>query len=149
MTQIRKRCHKNMTRLHELNYVKLLCIVPDINAFALLRKRRMDTKESSIIVNVDEHTRFTTQLSFDLQHPGESLYLGGMFLQIRMYHDAKVAEVVSFQRQHRFDSRYHYPNPKMHQRNEKQQLNFFLGEWLDYCIGRGIVVRFYNERMDA
>ena len=30
-----------------------------------------------------------------------------------------------------------YPNRRMHQVDEKWQLNFFLGEWLRFCLQQG------------
>jgi len=67
-----------------------------------------------------------------------------MHLQVRIYHDARVAEVIDYQHNRRFDSRYKYPNIKMYQTNEKQQINFFLSEWLDFCITQGYVL-YSNE----
>ena len=55
-------------------------------------------------------------------------------LNVRIYHDACVAEVMGYQKHRHFTSRYDYPNPDMFHKNEKQQLNKFLGEWLDHCL---------------
>ena len=37
----------------------------------------------------------------------------------------------------RFKARYDYPNKKLHQRDEKHQINQFLADWLRYCLAHG------------
>ena len=59
-------------------------------------------------------------------------------LTVRVYHDAQLAEVVEFAPFRRAQPRYDYPNPRMHQPNEKSQWNHFLGEWLSHCLQHGI-----------
>ncbi|MDU3048807.1 MAG: DUF1249 domain-containing protein [Escherichia coli] len=47
------------------------------------------------------------------------------------------AEVCSSQQIFRFKARYDYPNKKLHQRDEKHQINQFLADWLRYCLAHG------------
>jgi len=58
-------------------------------------------------------------------------------LQVQVYHDARMAEVISAEHARRFRSIYPYPNSAMHQPDEKAQLNVFLGEWLSHCLACG------------
>ncbi|RTR00761.1 DUF1249 domain-containing protein [Halomonas nitroreducens] len=58
-------------------------------------------------------------------------------MRVHLYHDVRMAEVTDFQRQRHFDGRYRYPNARMHQPDEKLQLNRFLGEWLDHGLAHG------------
>lgn len=58
---------------------------------------------------------------------------------VRLYHDANVAEVVKCQRYQAFLPRYDYPNIDMHQVDEKVQMNRFLGELLAHCLSYGRV----------
>lgn len=58
-------------------------------------------------------------------------------MSVRLYHDAMVAEVCSTQQIYRFKARYDYPNKKLHQRDEKHQINQFLADWLRYCLAHG------------
>ena len=53
-------------------------------------------------------------------------------MSVRLYHDAMVAEVCSSQQIFRFKARYDYPNKKLHQRDEKHQINQFLADWLRF-----------------
>lgn len=59
-------------------------------------------------------------------------------LSVRVYHDARLAEVVAFAQLRRVLPRYDYPNPAMHQPDEKAQWNRFLGEWLSHCLQHGV-----------
>ena len=45
-----------------------------------------------------------------------------------------MAEVISSQNTGKLEPSYDYPNIKMRQRNEKQMVNIFLAEWLDFCL---------------
>ena len=56
---------------------------------------------------------------------------------VTIYHDARSAEVVSYQAQNRFHGSYEYPNSRMRQRDEKVQLNRFLSEFLTLCLEHG------------
>lgn len=58
-------------------------------------------------------------------------------MTIRLYHDARMAEVLSSQDVRQIKPRYDYPNTKMHQQDEKQQINQFLNEWLQLCLSLG------------
>ncbi|GAB2716111.1 DUF1249 domain-containing protein [Halomonas garicola] len=58
-------------------------------------------------------------------------------MRVHLYHDVRMAEVIDFQRERHFSGRYRYPNPRMHQPDEKLQLNRFLGEWLAHGLAHG------------
>jgi uncharacterized protein YqiB (DUF1249 family) len=58
-------------------------------------------------------------------------------LEVQVYHDARMAEVVSAEHARRFRGIYPYPNASMYQPDEKAQLNLFLGEWLSHCLACG------------
>ena len=67
-------------------------------------------------------------------------------ISVRIYHDAKSAEVVRIENQRVFHGAYEYPNKKMRQPDEKEQINKFLGEILSICIDNGLgSVQFANE----
>ena len=58
-------------------------------------------------------------------------------ITVRLYHDARAAEVVEFQNERHFKPVYNYPNGEMRQRDEKVQLNRFLSEYLSTCLAHG------------
>ena len=59
-------------------------------------------------------------------------------IAVRVYHDAKSAEVIKVGNQKVFHGVYEYPNRKMRQPDEKEQINKFFGEVLSLCIENGI-----------
>jgi len=59
-------------------------------------------------------------------------------LTIRLYHDARSAEVVEYQGKRHFRAVYDYPNEDMHHPDEKAQINRFLSEYLALCLAHGI-----------
>ena len=61
-------------------------------------------------------------------------------ITIRMYHDARNAEVVEYQGKRHFRAVYDYPNEDMRHPDEKAQINRFLGEYLSLCLTHGIAV---------
>ncbi|WP_245792374.1 DUF1249 domain-containing protein [Teredinibacter waterburyi] len=58
-------------------------------------------------------------------------------LVVRLYHDANMAEIVSWDRHRNWRPQYEYPNPQMYHADEKLELNRFLGEWLEFCHKQG------------
>lgn len=58
-------------------------------------------------------------------------------MEVRIYHDAEMAEVLRFQAARRIPARNRYPNAAMHARDEKTQVNEFLAECLDHCLREG------------
>lgn len=56
---------------------------------------------------------------------------------LRLYHDARTAEVTEYQSGRRLQARYPYPNAEMRQPDEKIQANRFLAEYLAHCLAHG------------
>jgi len=56
---------------------------------------------------------------------------------LRLYHDARTAEVTEYQSGRRLQPRYPYPNAEMRQPDEKIQANRFLAEYLAHCLAHG------------
>jgi uncharacterized protein YqiB (DUF1249 family) len=87
-------------------------------------------------MNLIERTPYTALVG--LQQSGVASILPNLSLcKIRMYHDARMAEVVEWEGQRGLKGRYEYPNEAMHQEDEKWQRNKFLGELLSYCLREG------------
>ena len=79
---------------------------------------------------------YTTLLAMAEQEPGFS-HLAPKACQVKIYHDARLAEVVAWGKAKKLQGRYHYPNEQMYQEDEKWQMNRFLGEWISHCLGHG------------
>ncbi|WP_227520010.1 DUF1249 domain-containing protein [Mangrovitalea sediminis] len=64
-------------------------------------------------------------------------WLNNPRMTVRVYHDARVAEVISCYRYRRIEAVHDYPNRFMHHPDEKVQINAFLADWLSYCLRFG------------
>ncbi|BDH44548.1 hypothetical protein TUM12370_05920 [Salmonella enterica subsp. enterica serovar Choleraesuis] len=123
-----------MMRLCETNFAKLRRLMPkDEEAGAAINYQ---VNSASYRLTVLESTRYTTLVEIEQTKPAVS-YWSLPSMKVRLYHDAMVAEVCSSQQIFRFKARYDYPNNKLHQRDEKHQINQFLADWLRYCLAHG------------
>ncbi|MFD2190697.1 DUF1249 domain-containing protein [Pistricoccus aurantiacus] len=95
-----------------------------------------DKRFGALWLEVLEVAPYTTTVSISQSGALDS-FVETPRMRVQLYHDVRMAEVVDFQRQRHFDGRYRYPNPRMHQPDEKLQLNRFLGEWLEHGLAHG------------
>jgi len=124
------------------NYMLLLKVLANTNKVNESRNFFISDK-LAYTVKITEVTRYTSvivisQTSNDLSHPTLTKLLQPSMM-VRLYHDARVAEVLSSQGIKRIQPRYDYPNKQMHQQDEKEQTNQFLNEWLHLCLELGQV----------
>ncbi|MBT0585355.1 DUF1249 domain-containing protein [Alteromonas oceanisediminis] len=116
----------------EANYAKLMRLLPDVDTerleyvFSAGEKLRFR-------IRILDSARFTSTLEMRQVQSNSPAFLQPA-MEVRLYHDANVAEVLTSQRVGALDPSYEYPNRGMHQRNEKQMVNRFLAEWLTFCL---------------
>jgi len=120
-----------MQAMCERNYAHILRILPDC-----------DTEELNYVftvadtltyeIKIIDSARYTSTLTLQQISDNMPDYLIPS-MTVRLYHDARMAEVISSQNTSALEPSYEYPNIKMRQRNEKQMVNIFLAEWLDFC----------------
>lgn len=121
-------------RAYETNYMALMKLLPSTDDGGA---RLYNVAQSlQFAVRILENTRYTTLLEI-CQHNDELPDFLRGYMQVRLYHDARMAEVCVSQQISRLHPSYDYPNPAMHQRDEKEQCNHFLAEWLRFCLAHG------------
>ena len=134
---VKSRYSVDLVDLHSLcesNYMRLRRVFPDYENTNDRTVRIGDA--NSLTLSVSERSRYTT--TFQLTHLSAlSKPFGGVRLHVRLYHDARMAEVLGFQQHRQLEGRYLYPNRQMYQRDEKQQQNRYLGELLAFCLAEG------------
>ena len=93
------------------------------------------------VVNISQDAQaFSVKENTSVDEENKNLlHLFRPSMDIRLFHDARMAEVISSQDIRRVKPRYDYPNPDMHHPDEKQQMNQFLKEWLQLCLRLGKV----------
>lgn len=118
--------------LCERNYAMLLRLLPDCDTVDLTY--RFDVSDRlRYQIRIIESTRYTSVVSFAQIDKNTPNFLQPN-MEVRLYHDARVAEVTKSQQIGRLKPRYDYPNQNMHQRNEREMVSRFLGEWLEFCL---------------
>ncbi len=122
----------NMHQVCEVNYGRLLRLLPDCDTEDLQYQFEVNAS-LSYTIKIIECSRYTSTLEMS-----QKSQMGYEFLrpvvQVRLYHDAKMAEVISAQNIGSLKPSYRYPNTKMYQKNEKEMVNLFLAEWLQFCL---------------
>jgi len=141
----KSRYKLDLSGLHaqcEANYARLMRLLPDMD---LVDRREFDVTGNGsdetirICMEVVERCRYTTMLTIFQQQAWVNWVPAPKF-DVRIYHDACMAEVVGYRAHRKVLAKYQYPNEKMLHEDEKYQLNCFLGEWLRHCsrLGRSI-----------
>lgn len=138
---LRERYRVDLSSLQatcEANYLRLMRLLPDMRETPSARRVALSEGERLLGVlslQVLEACPYTTtlQVSQELGLP----WLPAPRLEVRVYHDARMAEVIGAEQARRLLAAYPYPNQAMHQPDEKNQLNLFLGEWLSHCLACG------------
>jgi uncharacterized protein YqiB (DUF1249 family) len=124
----------NMHKVCEVNYGRLLRLIPDCDTEDLQYQFEVN---SSLLytIKIIECSRYTSTLEMSQKSQVEYEFLRPVVL-VRLYHDAKMAEVISAQNIGSLQPSYRYPNIKMYQKNEKEMVNLFLAEWLQFCLSQ-------------
>lgn len=122
----------------DANYLRMVRLFPDFQDSQNREIALGGEGKRTLEFTVQERTRYTTLIDVTEQVAGNRGWLSSPLLQVRLYHDAKSAEVVSFEGVEKPVPKCDYPNPRMHQRDEKAQWNHFLGEWLSHCFQHGL-----------
>jgi len=124
---------ENSLSLYESNFEKLLELLPDLDrrdgVFVLAIP-----DFSPVRVEILEQNPYTTTICIRQSLREGDPWVSALVMKVRVYHDARVAEVIASQGVHSFQAFYPYPNPKMLQPYEKRRVNQFFSEWLTYCL---------------
>lgn len=136
-TEVNNSYHVDLAelmRVYETNYAKLNALLPR-NA-QVGHVCSYQAADMTYQLQVGEITKYTTLV--DICQSDDVPVFPLPKMSVRLYHDARVAEVCSSEHIKRVKPINHYPNDKMLQKDEKAQLNRFLGDWLTFCLKHGI-----------
>ena len=144
---------ENLVNLHsdcELNFARLSKLMPNMDAQDRVRFLAGNYDESYLdieVTGIDRYTRFL-QLSGRMN---DTPWAGEQRMAVRLYLDARMAEVISCGAERVRLLRYPYPNDHMYGPDEKNQINSFLGKWLEHFLkfGRPVDIdRIERERQE-
>jgi uncharacterized protein YqiB (DUF1249 family) len=128
---------RSLMPLYEQNYRLMTALVPALRSIS---------RPVSLILNDDprcslsvvECTRYTSLLAMEHGFGAHGIrLLRDVRMQLRVYHDARLLEVLSYQNRSRLAPFYPFPNAQMLSPFEKRQVNLFFGEWLLWCVKGG------------
>jgi uncharacterized protein len=122
----------------EINYHRLVRLLPKLDDEEewLFGVEAASDQLRQVSISVVERSRYTTTVAV-AQESLLAEWVPKPTLTVRLYHDAQMAEVLSFQVNRQWSGTYDYPNAHMYQPDEKAQQNAFLGEWLEFCLRTG------------
>lgn len=86
-----------------------------------------------VVFTLLEQTRYTLLLNIEHRLTRLAHMMPPLRFDIRLYTDAKLAEVTSYQGVRHLQPKYPYPNHGMHHPDEKRQTNLMLFDWLCTC----------------
>ena len=123
----------------DANYMRLMKLFPGMTDGGERRIGLCPDGEHVLRLIAREQTAYTTllELSQGARDGGRDGWFKLPILKLRLYHDARVAEVLSWEGVRQIRPRYDYPNRQMYHQDEKAQWNRFLGEWLSHCLKYG------------
>src|SRR5690606_27954903 len=118
----------------EANYVRLQKLMPALRAgqSAEYELFAQGKHLGTVRLQVVESAKYTQTLYLE-QVQAAGRWLNNPEMTVRVYHDARMAEVVSCFQHRQVRGHNEYPNDQMHLPDEKLQLNSFLADWLNYC----------------
>lgn len=123
----------------DANYARLMKLFPglreaDANRFGL----QLGDHHHHVCLEVVERGPYTTLVRL-LRVP-DAPWNPQPRMLVRLYHDARSAEVVECHGARHFRAVYDYPNRYMHLPDEKAQVNRFLSEFLALCLSHGVAL---------
>jgi uncharacterized protein YqiB (DUF1249 family) len=138
-----KYSRPNPMHLYEMNYFALMQLVPELgddfedmplnsplktdnNNFSY----NFDMAGANLTVRLLEVNRYTHHIQVINDFKSSNKFLPSLCLNVRAYHDVSVTEVISCSGIAKLLPDYTYPNEKMLLKDEKQQANRLLYEWL-------------------
>jgi uncharacterized protein YqiB (DUF1249 family) len=129
----------SLMSLYESNYIRLRWLMPQLEAIATSAISTV-VGDCPLHVMIEERSRYTTTLTltylFDDAEDGTPA-LRDPDLQIRVYHDARLAEVQSCARWHRHEVLESIRSECARALGDRWLRNMMLNKWLDYCVERG------------
>jgi hypothetical protein len=133
---------RGFMRLCEENYRLIVRLFPHWQEAVSASAKWIETDAPIVCLScqVVERTPYTLLLQFD-QYPVIEPWIKALSMQVRLYHDARMAEVVLFQHQRPRLPKQMGGDLAVHVVDEKNQSNYFLHEWLRYCLSKGCLTQ--------
>jgi len=126
----------SLMSLYESNYIRLSWLIGDLSAIDDAAVSVV-TDDCPLHLRVEERSRYTTTLTLTYLFENDSTVVADPDLQVRIYHDARLAEVQSCARWHRHAMLESLRSTLARAVGDRWLRNVMLNKWLDYCVERG------------
>lgn len=126
----------SLMTLYESNYIRLRWLVPDI---ARLNGTMISEvpNDCPLQLQLEEHSRYTTTCRLTYVFDDGHGQYADPDLVIRVYHDARLAEVHACARWHQHEVLRSLRADCTQHLGDRWARNMMLNKWLDYCVERG------------
>ena len=126
----------SLMSLYESNYIRLGWLVPDLNG---VRDEATSHVEGDcpLYLRVAERTPSTTSFTLTYLFEDQHGIVSDPDLTVRVYHDARLAEVRECARWHRHAVLASIRSDLARALGDRWLRNLMLNKWLDYCVERG------------
>jgi uncharacterized protein YqiB (DUF1249 family) len=126
----------SLMSLYESNYIRLGWLIPD-----LLNTPPQSLSEVAgdlpLHLRIEDRSRYTTTITLTYLFESEGHSIADPDLQIRIYHDARLAEAQACARWHRHELLASLRSELALALGDRWLRNVMLNKWLDYCVERG------------
>lgn len=133
------RSFAGLMSLYESNYIRLSWLVDDLCS---IRGSSVSSTsgDCDLHMSLRERARYTTtvHLSYYFSEPDEGyVAVADPDLRLRVYHDARLAEVLDCRRTHEHDALRRFEEEGGSELDRRWRRNVMLNKWLEYCADRG------------
>jgi uncharacterized protein len=127
----------SLMSLYESNYIRLNWLIPDLGTMPLQTVSEVQG-DLPLHFRIEERSRYTTTITLTyLFESADGNSLADPDLQIRIYHDARLAEAQACARWHRHELLASLRSELAVALGDRWLRNVMLNKWLDYCVERG------------
>lgn len=130
----------SLMTLYESNYIRLRALVGDVRGLA---GRAVSSVPGDLDLHLEalEHSPYTSILRLTYFFADDEATVAEPDLEVRVYHDARLAEASRCSRQVRHPGLAGLQDGLPAALGERWRRNMLLNKWLDYCAERGHRIR--------
>ncbi len=138
-TIAKPRSFVGLMALYESNYLRLLCLIPEIDRLDGCFRSRV-AGDCDLHVEVLERSRYTVTLSLTYQFETDDGLLVDPDMTVRVYLDGQLAEVMAIGSHQRHPTLRRLVREHRKELDRRWRRNIVLNKWLDYLSEQGHLV---------
>ncbi len=133
---LKPRSFASLMDIFENNYIRLRKLIPDLDILDTATSTRPGAVD--LCLTVLERGPYTTTIALTYHFDAGHEQIAEPDLIVRVYHDARLAEVMSYQRRvYKLGSEAWTQAGYAFELERKWRINRFLEKWLGFCLHQG------------